>query len=241
MVSRRSTRPLRRMLATVAVGFVALGIAGCSSGQVTQTDQMEPAVNGNKADVGDIALRDVVVSYPESGGYEAGDDAPLVLTIINTGGTGDELTSVSSPAAADVQLLGDTSVPGRSALQVVVPDESTPSSASPESTPETTESSLPDSSITEPSPPGATETPTPGSASSAPETPTSAPEVTGTELAPQEVGTLSIVLTGLTTDLPVGRNVPVTFVFAQAGEITIDLPIGSPATARAESTGTHEE
>ncbi len=234
MVSRRSTGPLRTILPAVAVGLAALVVAGCAAGQVTQTDHVEPAVNGNMGNVGNIALRDVVVAYPETGSYDRGGDAPLTLSIINTGLADDVLTSVSSPAAGKVELLGDTSLPGDSALQVVVPDESTPSSASSATGPESTESSLPDSSITEPSPPGATDTPTSGSQS--PASPTQ-PEVTGTELAPQEIGTLSIVLTGLTADLPIGRNVPVTFVFEQAGEITIDVPIGSPASARPEPTG----
>lgn len=235
MVSRRSTGPLRTILPAVAVGLMALGIAGCSAGQVTQTDSIEPAVNGNRGNVGDIALRDVMVAYPESGRYTAGDDAPLVLTIVNTGGTDDVLTSVTSPAATKVELLGDTSLPGRAALQVVVPDESTPSSASSATSPETTESSLPESSITEPSAPAVTDTPTSES-----EPAESLPSVSGTELAPQEVGTLSIVLTGLTADLPIGKNLPVTFVFAEAGEVTINLPIGSPATARQEADAAAE-
>jgi copper(I)-binding protein len=238
MVSRRSTGPLRTLLPAVAVGVISLVVAGCSAGQVTQTDQMQPAVNGNKGDVGNVALRDVVVAYPESGSYDAGDDAPLTLTIVNVGGTDDELTAVSSPAAEEVELLGDVSLPGRAALQVVVPDESTPSSASSATSPETTESSLPEESVTEPSAPAATGSRNPDVSSEAPE---STPEVTGTEVAPQEVGTLSIVLTGLTADLPIGRNVPVTFVFAEAGEITLNLPIGAPATARPEATDSHEE
>ncbi len=237
MVSRRSTGPLRTLLPAVAVGLLALGIAGCSAGQVTQTDSVEPAVNGNRADVGEIALRDVVLAYPESGRYEAGDEAPLVLTIVNIGGTDDELTSVTSPAAAEVRLLGDVSLPGRSSLQVVVPDESTPSSASSATEPETTESSLPDSSVTEPSAPAATGSRNPES-SAAPET---TAEVTGTELAPQEVGTLSIVLTGLTADLPTGRNVPVTFVFAEAGEVTVNLPIATPTTPREDPAEGEDE
>ena len=65
-----------------------------------------------------MALRDVLVVYPESGSYGDGDDAPLTLTIVNTGGVDDELTSVSSPAAADVELVGRVSLPARSGLQV---------------------------------------------------------------------------------------------------------------------------
>jgi len=246
-VSRRSTGPLRKILPAVAVGVVAL--AGCSVGQVTQTDSIEPAVNGNRADVGDIALRDVMVAYPENGGYEAGDDAPLLLTIVNVGGADDTLVSVSSPAATSVELVGDPAVPGRAALQVVVPDESAqPTSSQPSSQPstqpETTESSLPESSITEPSAPADTGTPSsPESSSSSSEAPaaeSSEPQTTETELAPQEVGTMSIVLTGLTADLPMGKNVPVTFVFASGGQVTVQLPIAAPATARPDPTGEEE-
>lgn len=205
------------ILSAVAVGVVAL--AGCSAGQVTQTDSIEPAVNGNRADIGAVALRDVMIAYPEeAGGYDAGGAAPLVLTIVNTGDAVDELVSVSSPAASSVELAGNPTVPGRSALQVVVPDESEePVSSQPETTTDEAE------------------------ASEAPGSETSAPETTETDPAPQELGTMSIVLTGLTADLPTGRNVPVTFVFANAGQVTVNLPIAAPATARPEPTGTEED
>jgi copper(I)-binding protein len=241
MVSRRSTGPLRKILPAVAVGLVALGVAGCSSGQVTQTDNLEPAVNGNQANVGDIALRNVVVAYPESGSYEAGGDAPLTLTIVNIGGADDELTSVSSPAAGKVELIGRGSLPGRSGLQVVVPESSPSSSAEP-----TESSSQPPSSGSgiasgEPAPTGgsgiASGEPAPsggeGIASGEP-APTEEPSVTPTDVAPEDVGTMNIVLTGLTKDLPIGRNVPITFVFAEAGQITITVPIDSPESGRAE-------
>jgi copper(I)-binding protein len=229
MVSRRSTGPLRKILPAVAVGLVALGVAGCSSGQVTQTDTIEPAVNGNQGNVGNIALRDVVLAYPESGSYDAGGDAPLTLAIVNIGGTDDELTSVSSPAAAKVELIGRASLPGRSGLQVVVPESSGSSSSV-----EPTESSAPGSSQPsgiasgEPAPTGGS-----GIASGEP-APTAEPSVTPTDVAPEDVGTMSIVLTGLTKDLPIGRNVPITFVFADAGQITITVPIDSPESGRAE-------
>jgi copper(I)-binding protein len=245
MVSR-STKPLHRLVPAVAVGLAAL-LVGCSSGQVTQTDSIEPAVNGNRGDVGDIALRDVMLAYPESGEYAEHDDAPLVLTIVNTGGTDDELLSVSSPAAGDHELIGDTSLPARASLRVIVPDESAR-----ESTPETTESpvggtSIPEESISTPNPPAETgeesaapppESDEPPSVSDtadseATETPTSSPL--------EEVGMMSIVLIDLVQDLEIGRNVPVTFVFENAGRITINLPIASPATARQDPPETEED
>lgn len=236
MVSRRSTGPLRTILPALTTGLVAgvvaLGIAGCSSGQVTQTDSIEPAVNGNQGDAGDVALRDVLVAYPESGSYGEGEDAPLTLTIVNTGGADDELTSVSSPAAADVELVGRSAVPARSGLQVIIPEESTETESSEPPTtsaPSATESEPSGTESAEPS-----ESPSSGAAEPPAESPSETPSET--ETAPEDVGTMSIVLTGLTKDLPMGKNVPVTFVFANGGEITIQVPIASPDEPR-EDTG----
>lgn len=239
MVSRRSTGPLRTILPALTTGLVAgvvaLGIAGCSSGQVTQTDSIEPAVNGNQGNAGDMALRDVLVAYPESGSYGEGEDAPLTLTIVNTGGVDDELTSVSSPAAADVELVGRGAVPARSGLQVIIPEESTETESSEPPTtsaPSATQSEPSGTESAEPSEPS--EPPSESPSSGASESPSMTPSET--ETAPEDVGTMSIVLTGLTKDLPMGKNVPVTFVFAKGGEITIHVPIAISDEPR-EDTG----
>jgi hypothetical protein len=229
MVSRRSIGPLRKILPAIAVGLVALGVAGCGSGQVTQTDSMEPAVNGNKGDLGELALRNVAIAYPENGSYDKGDDAPLLLTIVNTGGTDDELTAVSTPAAGTVEVTGDKTLPARTALQAVVPDESAASSSV-----EPTESSAPSSSESsaETSAPGSS-----GSESPEPSSESSEPESTESAEAPDVVGMVYIQLRDLTADLPMGKNVPITFIFANAGQITISVPIDTPGTAREESGG----
>jgi copper(I)-binding protein len=233
MVSRRSTGPLRKILPAVAVGLAAIGLVGCSAGQVTQTDRVLPAVDGNAGDAGDNALRDVLIAAPESGGnYSAGDDAPLTLTIVNRGTADDELTSVSSPAAGKVELIGDTTLPSRAALRVLVPEESSSSSASATST---------ETSATSESSPGSTETSQSGGSSSAAGTAASEPAVTGTELAPEVVGSLSIVLTDLTADLLPGRNVPITFVFAEGGSVTINVPIDNAGDARTASADSESE
>jgi hypothetical protein len=233
MVSRRSIGPLRKILPAIAVGLVALGVAGCGSGQVTQTDNMEPAVNGNKGDVGALALRNVAIAYPESGGYDKGGEAPLLLTIVNTGGTDDELTAVSTPAAGTVEITGDKTLPARTALEAVAPDESAASSSvePTESAPASAESS---GASSETSAPGSAES----SASESPSgTESSEPESTESAEAPDVVGMVYIQLRDLTTDLPMGKNVPITFVFANAGQITISVPIDNPGDAREESGG----
>lgn len=253
MVSRQTTRPLSKLVPAAALGLAAmLGVVGCGAGQVTQTSSMEPAVNGNTAQLGQIALRDVLVTFPEGGSYEVGDDAPLTLAIINVGAADDELVSVTSPASDNVEVIGDARLPGRTGLQVVVPDdnpaasttesaESSESSTS-SSSPSTTGSATSESSTSE-SPTGSTTTSSPSGTSESgvsSQPPTTLPEGDG-ELDRDSRGTISIVLTDLTGELPIGKTVPVTFVFAKAGSVTVRLPIGAPATPRVEPTEEHEE
>ncbi|TDV40749.1 hypothetical protein [Actinophytocola oryzae] len=227
MVSRETTRPLRKLAPAVAIGVSALlGIVGCGAGQVAQTADMEPAVNGNMSQVGNLVLRDVMVAFPDNGeSYAAGEDAPLLLTIANTGGDDDELTAVSSPAGK-VEITGNASIPAHSALQVVQPSDN-PSSSTSETTTTTTTTGSSTAETTGSQPPSS------GSSSSTSSESSSATTTT-TEEAPDVVGTISLVITGLTGDLPFGKTVPVTFEFAKAGKITVNLPVAAPTTARAE-------
>lgn len=225
MVSRQTTRTLRKLVPAVAIGASALlGIVGCSSGQVAQTAEMPPAVNGNSGQAGDLMLRNVLVAFPESGEpYEQGDEAPLLLSIVNTGGEDDELVGVSSPAG-EVELIGNPAIPAGTALQIVLPDENTSASE----TTTTTSESVPSSETS-----GAEEPGTETSGSETTTTTTEAPSETEA-VSPPVVGSMSLVIS-LTTDLPYGKNVPVTFEFANSGKVTIELPVGAPATPRPEA------
>lgn len=232
MVSRQTTRPLRKLVPAVALGVSALlGIVGCSAGQVAQTAEMEPAVNGNSGQVGTIALRNVQVAFPQSGEpYRAGDDAPLLLSIVNSGAEDDQLVRVTTPAG-EVEPIGNPAIPAGTSLQVVLPDENTSATPSETTTTTTTESSETTGGSEEPE--------TPGSESSS-ATSTESPAETEA-VAPPVVGTMSLVITGLTADLPYGKKVPVTFEFANAGKVTIQLPVGAPATPRPEAEAVEEE
>jgi copper(I)-binding protein len=234
MVSRETTRPLRKLVPAVAIGVSALlGIVGCSAGQVAQTADMEPAVNGNMAQVGKLMLRDIMVAYPENGeAYKVGDDAPLLLTIANTGMEDDELVGVTTPAGK-VEITGNAKIPARFALQVVLPAENpaaSTSESSESSEPETTGSST---SETSGAPTSGSEAP--GTGTTGTESPSVTETTTTEESVPDVVGTISIVITGLTGDLPFGKTVPVTFEFRNAGKVDVILPVGSPATPRAEN------
>jgi copper(I)-binding protein len=235
-VSRaRQTRigTLRILPAALGLGLAAaLGMAGCGVGQVTQTDSMLPAVNGTLGQVGQIAIRNAMLAYPHEGNYAQGGDAPLVLTIVNRGGTDDQLVDVSSPLATEVEVQGDRNLPAGTALAVGTPDEeadgAAPSSAATTVTPTSptspTESSVSPTESQSPSAPGSSPSePASGSSSVAPTT---------SESVPVEIGKVTLVLKGLTADIASGRTIPVTFVFANAGAITLELPIATPNTAR---------
>ncbi|MCA1673545.1 MAG: copper chaperone PCu(A)C [Actinobacteria bacterium] len=119
----RSTLLRSTLLRSTLLGLVvALAASGCAAGQVTQTDAQVASVNGAMADLGPIALRDVVLAYPGGEnvfGYEPGDDVPLLLTIVNSGDQADELVSVTTPAASEVVIEGTTTIPGSFAVTSV--------------------------------------------------------------------------------------------------------------------------
>lgn len=89
-----------RLMVTVAAfaAGAALALSGCSAGQISQTANQAPAINGNRADVEDISLRNVHIVFPSEGYTNvAGGKALLALSIINNSGeTPDELTSITT-------------------------------------------------------------------------------------------------------------------------------------------------
>ncbi len=234
MVSRQTTRPLRKLVPAVAIGASALlGIVGCGAGQVAQTAEMPPAVNGNSGHAGDVMLRNVLVAFPESGEpYERGDEAPLLLSIVNTGTEDAELVGASSPAG-EIEMIGNPVIPAGTALRVVLPDENPSAAETTTTTTTTTTASSPSSETS------GTESPESPESSESSATTTEPPSETEA-VSPPVVGTMSLVL-NLTTALPVGKNVPVTFEFADSGKVTIELPVGAPATPRPEAEAVEEE
>ncbi|MGH3787042.1 MAG: hypothetical protein ACRDRG_10935 [Pseudonocardiaceae bacterium] len=103
-----------RIVACCAAALALFGCsAGCSAGQITQTDSQVAAVEGSFGDVGNIALRNALIPYPQNreGAYPPGSAVPVLLAIINQGNVTDQLIAVTSPAASQVLLLGTTQLP----------------------------------------------------------------------------------------------------------------------------------
>ncbi len=109
----------------VAAGalIAGLALAGCSSGQVSQSANQQPAVNGTVADAGNIALRNVFLRAPQpADDVQPGSDVELIFAAANNSADiDDKLVSVTSEVGT-VTLSGDTTVPAAGILMVGNPD-----------------------------------------------------------------------------------------------------------------------
>ncbi len=118
--NRFNTRASRLAVAALVAGFA---LAGCSSGQISQSANQEPAVNGTVDTVGDIALRNIFLRAPQTADYvQPGTDVELIFAAANNSAdVADKLVSVTSDIGT-VTLSGDTEVPANGLLLVGNPD-----------------------------------------------------------------------------------------------------------------------
>ncbi|MEV6831485.1 hypothetical protein [Amycolatopsis sp. NPDC051102] len=226
----------RRVL---GAGVLALGaafaLAGCGAGQITQTSTQQAAVNGTHAQVKTIDLRNAAVQYPTSGpGYPAGATPALTLTIVNRGAQDDSLVSVTTEDGGQATISGSKTVVAAHSL-VIGPDDAVEStnevqptsSAAPTSSP-TSSSSAPTSSSAPAGSSSATNSPGNNlTATATSEVPSSGPAATPT--APEKVGQATVTLPALKQPLWPGQVIKVTFVFKNAGPVTVELPVAAPA------------
>lgn len=218
-----------------AVATLGLGLllAGCGSGQITQTDTQVAGVNGASGTIGAMAVRSAELAFPPNsaqGVYQPGSNATLIVTIVNTGITSDTLVGISTPAADGVTIDGSPNgtkvVPGGFAVRSGMDVDGTDTTAGTTSATAPTATPLTTSATTTGSVPG-----TSGATASAPSgTTTTAPSTTAAPaLSPS---TVQIVLTGIKevngAPLRSGLTIPITFSFAHAGQVTVAVPIGAP-------------
>lgn len=114
-------RPTRRTGGALAAMLVAVALTGCGAGAVTQTASQASAVNGASAQVGNVVIRDASIAAATTlagAAYQPGGSAPLNLTLVNSGFAADKLVSASSPVAGTVQITGDATIPGGTAVTV---------------------------------------------------------------------------------------------------------------------------
>jgi hypothetical protein len=107
-------------------GVVALSAAvlsGCGAGQVSQTAVQEPAVNGNRATINNVLLRDVRIQAPQNGDFiQPGRTVDLVLVAVNQSpDVPDRLVGITTDIGA-VTVSGDARLPAAGMLFVGTPD-----------------------------------------------------------------------------------------------------------------------
>lgn len=212
---------------SVLAGLVVAGglaLSACASGQVAQTAQMSPTVDGQMAQVGSLAIRNVALDYPAGGVYERGSDARLRMVVVNGGVAPDSLVSVSSPVATDVTISagGSAEATGSATPE---PTGSASESASPTATPSDTASGTATPSAS----PGGSASPSP----TASPTPSPTPENAQIQIPPNSYVSFRedgprIMLTGLTRQLRPGQNLVVTLTFQRAGSVTMTIAVGTP-------------
>ncbi|MDQ2626192.1 MAG: hypothetical protein M3Y90_04235 [Actinomycetota bacterium] len=113
---------MNRFNRVVTALAVAAALAGCGTGQISQSADQAPAVNGSSATVGDLALRDVRIQAVQTGDtLEAGQTVDLVFVATNQStDTGEELTGINS-SVGKVSVIGSRSVPAGGVLVVSAP------------------------------------------------------------------------------------------------------------------------
>ncbi len=218
---------LRLLPAVLGIG-AALLVSGCGAGQITQTDTQVPAINGSSGTAGPIAVRNVQLAFPAGKQYYSrGDSAPLIVTIANTGNSSDKLTGITSPQfGSGAQIIGDATIPPQHAI----------AASANKLIPLTTTATTTATSTTGTSTSGSASSSTSSSSTSASSSTSSAATTTTATTTPSAdvpVGSIQIVLVGLTLDkLWPGQTVTLTFTFASAGDVTLSVPIAADSAPR---------
>lgn len=211
---RLTSHGVRRTGVLILAGAVAV-LAGCSAGQNSQTAAKTPSLSGVHANLDGIALRNVQIAYAdrEHRTYPKGGTAPLDVRILNGGKKPDALVGVTADLADKVVLVGEPKETSRICPEATV---SVPPPVEPSPTPAGTESPA------ESPEPAATAEPEAGS------------EEFSIALVPGGCALLHadqpyhLELSGLKQEIAPGQTVAITFRFAEAGEVTLDVPLGMP-------------
>lgn len=106
--------PARISWAIGALALLVLAACGTTTPTVNTADPTGTAGNANGS-VGALEIRNArfAAQLPRAGDevYAAGADAPLSLSVVNTGDRSDRLVSVSSPVASGHRIAGDPRIP----------------------------------------------------------------------------------------------------------------------------------
>lgn len=114
-----------RTIATLTAGGMlgAVALTGCSSGQLAQTSQQAPAVNGTATTISNILLRNVHIQAVQTSAFlKPGHQVDLVLVATNQSpDLADKLVGITTDIGT-VTVSGDTRVPAGGVLFVGTAD-----------------------------------------------------------------------------------------------------------------------
>ncbi|OBK47190.1 hypothetical protein [Mycobacterium sp. 1081908.1] len=114
---------MNRFAVVGLVALVAALLSGCGAGQISQMATQEPAVNGNKVTINNVALRDVRMQAVQTGDFlRPGKTVDLVAVAVNQSpDVPDRLISITSDVGA-VTIGGDGRLPAGGMLFIGTPD-----------------------------------------------------------------------------------------------------------------------
>jgi hypothetical protein len=106
-----------------SVAVLATALSGCGTGQISQTAAQEPAVNGNRVTLNNVALRDIRIQAAQTGDFlQPGRTVDLVLVAVNLSpDVTDRLVSITSDIGT-VTVSGDTHLPAGGMLFIGPPE-----------------------------------------------------------------------------------------------------------------------
>ncbi|WP_084478807.1 hypothetical protein [Nocardia jejuensis] len=199
-------------VAALAAGAV-LALSGCGAGQISQTAAQTAAVNGNHADVGKIALRDVRFLLPQGEEYNnaKGGKAVLAFSAANLGeAKADNLVGITTD-------LGQVKIDGKAEIKpqsTLVADLSTKSAAKTDE----------------------------HGASAAPDAHGAPAEAASDKVTDPDAKPLLVEVTGLTKDVTPGLTYQVTFIFKDNGTVAVNVPVDAgPDNPRPEPVNNEEK
>ena len=112
-----------RVTVAAVVAVVAAVLSGCGAGQISQTATQEPAVNGNRVTINNVALRDIRMQAVQTGDFlHPGRRVELVLVAVNQSpDVADKLVGITSDVGA-VTVFGDLRLPAGGMLFIGTPE-----------------------------------------------------------------------------------------------------------------------
>lgn len=119
----RVPAPVERVVAVGLVALLAALLSGCGAGQISQMATQEPAVNGNKVTINNVALRDIRMQAVQTGDFlQPGRTVDLVAVAVNQSpDISDRLVGITSDIGT-VTVGGDARLPAGGMLFIGTPE-----------------------------------------------------------------------------------------------------------------------